>query len=53
MRNEGKGKNVNSFEFKKLICVLFGHAIAQWLRQCVTNRKVAGSKPDGVIGIFN
>jgi hypothetical protein len=25
----------------------------QWLRYCVTNRKVAGSIPDGVIGIFN
>ena len=25
---------------------------AQWLRCCTTNRKVAGSIPDGVIGIF-
>jgi hypothetical protein len=24
-----------------------------WLRQCVTSRKVAGSIPDGVIGIFH
>jgi hypothetical protein len=23
-----------------------------WLRHCVTSRKVAGSVPDGVIGIF-
>jgi hypothetical protein len=23
-----------------------------WLRHCATNRKVAGSIPDGVIGIF-
>jgi hypothetical protein len=30
-----------------------GHAVAQWLRQCATNRKVAGSIPDGVIGIFH
>ena len=28
-------------------------AVAQWLRCCVTNRKVAGSIPDGVIGIFH
>ena len=25
----------------------------QWLRCCATNRKVAGSVPDGVIGIFH
>jgi hypothetical protein len=28
-----------------------GTAVAQWLRYCATNRKVAGSIPDGVIGI--
>ena len=28
-------------------------AVAQWLRRCATNRKVAGSIPDGVIGIFH
>jgi len=27
-------------------------AVAQWLRRCATNRKVAGSIPDGVTGIF-
>ena len=27
-------------------------AVAQWLRCCATNRKVAGSIPTGVIGIF-
>jgi hypothetical protein len=27
------------------------HAVAQWLRHCATNRKVAGSIPDGVITI--
>ena len=26
--------------------------MAQWLRSCATNRKVAGSIPAGVIGIF-
>jgi hypothetical protein len=30
-----------------------GQAVAQWLRHCPTNRKVAGSIPDGVIGIFH
>ena len=30
-----------------------GTAVAQWLRCCATNRKVAGSVPDGVIGIFH
>jgi hypothetical protein len=27
--------------------------VAQWLRYCATNRKVAGSIPDGVTGIFH
>jgi hypothetical protein len=31
----------------------WGHAVAQWLRHCATNRKVAGSIPDSVIGIFH
>ena len=30
-----------------------GTAVAQWLRYCATNRKVAGSIPEGVIGIFH
>ena len=29
-----------------------GPAVAQWLRCCATNRKVALSIPDSVIGIF-
>ena len=29
-----------------------GTVIAQWLRCCVTNRKVAGSIPAGVSGFF-
>jgi hypothetical protein len=28
-------------------------AVAQWLRCCATNRKVAGLIPDGVTGIFH
>jgi hypothetical protein len=27
--------------------------VAQWVRYCARNRKVAGSIPDGVIGIFH
>jgi len=33
--------------------VNLGTAVAQWLRCWATNRKVAGSIPDGVIAIFN
>jgi len=32
--------------------LILGTAVAQWLRCCTTNRKVAGSIPAGVIGIF-
>ena len=32
---------------------LLGTAAGQWLRCCATNRKVAGSIPAGVIGIFH
>jgi len=30
-----------------------GTTVAQWLRLCATNRKEAGSIPDGVIGNFH
>ena len=30
-----------------------GTAVAQWLRRCATNRKVTGSIPAGVTGIFH
>ena len=33
--------------------VLMGTAVAQWLRCCATNRKVAGSIQAGVIGILH
>jgi len=37
------------------MCLLdmLGTAVAQWLRCCTTNWKVAGSIPAGVIGIFH
>jgi len=31
---------------------MLGTAVGQWLRCCATNRKVAGSIPAGVSGIF-
>jgi hypothetical protein len=39
--------------FKLATLYLRGHAVAQWLRHCATNQKIAGSIPDGVIGIFH
>jgi len=30
-----------------------GTAVAQWLKCCATNRKVAGSIPTGVGGVFH
>ena len=41
-----KGKN------SILYNAVWGTAVAQWLRCCATNRKVAGSIPAGVIGFF-
>jgi hypothetical protein len=32
---------------------LWGPRWRSWLRHCATNRKVAGSIPDGVTGIFH
>jgi hypothetical protein len=32
--------------------LLKGTTVAQWLRYCVTNQKVTGSIPDGVMGFF-
>ena len=32
---------------------VLGTAVTLWLRCCATNREVAGSIPDGVIGIFH
>ena len=36
-----------------LFHILQETAVAQWLRCCATSRKVAGSIPNGVIGIFH
>ena len=40
-----------SFLYQVLSTV--GTAVAQWLRCCATNRKVAGSIPEVVTGIFH
>jgi len=47
--------NNNNIYLLQLGCypVAVGTAVAQWLRCCATNRKVAGSIPAGVIGIFH
>ena len=42
-----------SLKFNKTNGHFLGTAVAQWLRCCATNRKVAGSIPAGVIGIFH
>ena len=34
------------------VCIYMGTAVAQWLRCCATNRKVAGSIPAGISGFF-
>jgi len=36
-----------------VVFVVVGTTVAQLVRCCATNRKVAGSIPDGVIGIFH
>ena len=38
--------------FVGLLPIYVGTAVAQWLRRCTTNRKVAGSIPAGVSGFF-
>ena len=38
---------------KHIYSICMGTTVAQWLRCCATNWKVAGSIPDGVIGIFH
>jgi hypothetical protein len=43
----------HSYPQRNLVYFLWGHAVAKWLRNCATNRKVAGSVPDGVTGFFH
>jgi hypothetical protein len=50
---------VNQFCYFSYSVILFGigkyggNTVAQWLRHCAINQKVARSIPDGVIGIFH
>ena len=37
----------------RVIYLRWGSRWRSWLRHCATSRKVAGSIPDGVIGIFH
>ena len=39
-------------DFGIILLSIQGTAVAQWLRCCSTNRKVAGSIPGSVIGFF-
>jgi len=43
--------NADNLTLVNLPRPLTGTAVAHWLKHCITNRKVAGSIPDGVIGI--
>jgi hypothetical protein len=43
---------VSSHKYLDSITNLWGTRWRIWLRHCATSRKVAGSIPDGVIGIF-
>ena len=47
-------KIINKCSFAYFCYHIFekGTAVAQWLRCCATNRKVAGSIPAGVSGFF-
>ena len=39
--------------FVHLAALVWGMRWPSWLRHCTTSSKVAGSIPDGVIGIFH
>jgi hypothetical protein len=39
--------------FKKILCLGWGRRWHSWLRHCATSWKVAGSIPNGFIGIFH
>ena len=45
-------RQVPLLKFEDICNKYQGTALAQWLRCCATNGKVAGSIPVGVIGIF-
>jgi hypothetical protein len=46
------GKNNGRITLRPIYIYDKGTAVAQWLRYCAANRKVAGSVPDGVMEFF-
>jgi len=54
-RSDSKKLDTNSRvkEISIFVNKYVGKVVAQWLRCCATNQKVAVSIPDGVIGIFH
>jgi hypothetical protein len=40
-------------QISKTMIYKLGGMRRQWLRQCATNWKIAGSIPDGVVGSFH
>jgi hypothetical protein len=46
-------KTADGLELFNDLLATKGTAVAQWLRYCATNRKVPGSIPDGITGIFH
>ena len=50
---DGNFVRANDRIILKMYLKLVGTAVSQWLSCCATNRKIAGSIPGGVIGIFH
>jgi len=48
-----KGKTLSFYNSSTFTHGVRGTRWRSWLRHCATRRKVAGSIPDGVIGIFH
>jgi len=47
---QNRSESVSSLNISLVQGILWGTAVAQWLRSCATNRKVAVSIPDGISG---
>ena len=46
-------KPLSRRSFQLTLSLNRGHAWHSWLKHCATNRKVADSIPDGIVGIFH
>ena len=51
--NCADGQHIFPLILSVLIIIAGGTRWSSWFRHCATSRKVAGSIPDGVIGIFH